>query len=255
LIKKNPSTYTKRESTVYPVADGIPFLGFRVYPTHRLLKRRNALAFQRRLRGWRRSLGAGRLALDDIHARVRGWVAHARHGDTGRPTKIRGRRGLDEGRAATPVLRGGSWNNDQRNARCAVRNRNDPDNFNNNVGFRVVVSIACCRWPVIPVICPMRDGAIDICQRSPFRVASAGGAAAGRIPKRPRVPPLHCAARGFSPHHLYESWGARGHGGVPCRVFALLSKGDILAIMNSTLVSPNLPPVLKAYPGGRPLTP
>ncbi|RMF27529.1 MAG: hypothetical protein D6759_17530 [Chloroflexi bacterium] len=40
------------------------------------------------------------------------------------------------------VVRGGSWNNNQRNARCAYRNRNDPDNFNNNLGLRVVVSIA-----------------------------------------------------------------------------------------------------------------
>jgi hypothetical protein len=36
------------------------------------------------------------------------------------------------------VLRGGSWNNNQNNARCAYRNRNEPDNWNNNVGFRVV---------------------------------------------------------------------------------------------------------------------
>jgi hypothetical protein len=34
-------------------------------------------------------------------------------------------------------VRGGSWNNNRRNARCAYRNRNVPDNFNNNVGFRV----------------------------------------------------------------------------------------------------------------------
>jgi hypothetical protein len=38
------------------------------------------------------------------------------------------------------VLRGGSWINNSRNARCAYRNNNDPDNFNNNVGFRVVVA-------------------------------------------------------------------------------------------------------------------
>ncbi|HKZ85455.1 MAG TPA: SUMF1/EgtB/PvdO family nonheme iron enzyme [Anaerolineae bacterium] len=42
------------------------------------------------------------------------------------------------------MLRGGSWNNNQRNARCAYRNRNDPNNFNDNIGFRVVVSIADC---------------------------------------------------------------------------------------------------------------
>jgi hypothetical protein len=36
------------------------------------------------------------------------------------------------------VVRGGSWNNNRNNARCAYRNRNEPDNFNNNIGFRVV---------------------------------------------------------------------------------------------------------------------
>jgi hypothetical protein len=35
--------------------------------------------------------------------------------------------------------RGGSWNNNHRNVRCANRNRNVPDNFNNNIGFRLVV--------------------------------------------------------------------------------------------------------------------
>ena len=40
------------------------------------------------------------------------------------------------------VVRGGSWNGDQRYARCAYRNRNDPDYYSVNVGFRVVVSLA-----------------------------------------------------------------------------------------------------------------
>jgi hypothetical protein len=38
------------------------------------------------------------------------------------------------------VLRGGSFLNNDRNARCAYRNDNDIDNFNNNIGFRVVVA-------------------------------------------------------------------------------------------------------------------
>lgn len=44
-------------------------------------------------------------------------------------------RGLAE---ATRVVRGGSFNNNARNVRCAVRNRNR--NWNDNNGFRVVVS-------------------------------------------------------------------------------------------------------------------
>ncbi|WP_428846465.1 SUMF1/EgtB/PvdO family nonheme iron enzyme [Porphyromonas levii] len=34
--------------------------------------------------------------------------------------------------------RGGSWNNDADNCRSANRNNNNPDNRNNNLGFRVV---------------------------------------------------------------------------------------------------------------------
>ncbi|MCB0594791.1 MAG: SUMF1/EgtB/PvdO family nonheme iron enzyme [Phaeodactylibacter sp.] len=36
------------------------------------------------------------------------------------------------------VVRGGSWNENARNCRIAFRNRNEPDNRNNNIGFRLV---------------------------------------------------------------------------------------------------------------------
>jgi hypothetical protein len=38
------------------------------------------------------------------------------------------------------VLRGGAFNNNENNVRCANRNRNNPNNRNNNIGFRVVAS-------------------------------------------------------------------------------------------------------------------
>jgi len=38
------------------------------------------------------------------------------------------------------VVRGGSWNNNRNNVRCAYRNRNEPANFNNNLGFRLALS-------------------------------------------------------------------------------------------------------------------
>ncbi|MCX7790134.1 MAG: hypothetical protein N2378_05805 [Chloroflexaceae bacterium] len=38
---------------------------------------------------------------------------------------------------ADNLLRGGSWNNNRDNARCAYRNDNNPDNDNDNNGLRL----------------------------------------------------------------------------------------------------------------------
>ncbi len=43
------------------------------------------------------------------------------------------------GEGQTTQKRGGSWNNNPRNCRSAYRNNNNPDNANNNNGFRVCV--------------------------------------------------------------------------------------------------------------------
>jgi len=75
-------TLHEGRAQVFPVGTGIPFLGFRVYPTHRRLKSRNGLNFRRRLRARVDQLARREINLDDLHASVRGWAAHARHGDT-----------------------------------------------------------------------------------------------------------------------------------------------------------------------------
>lgn len=75
-------TLHEGRAQVAPVTTGIPFLGFRVYPTHRRIKRRKAVAFGRR---WRRLLQAyanGELSREGLEVALQGWIAHARHGDT-----------------------------------------------------------------------------------------------------------------------------------------------------------------------------
>lgn len=71
-----------REAVVSPVTEGIPFLGFRLYPDHRRLRRRNGVAFARRLRQMACDYRRGAIALPKVSARVQGWVAHASHADT-----------------------------------------------------------------------------------------------------------------------------------------------------------------------------
>ena len=73
----------ERESTVYPVRNGIPFLGFRIYPHKRRLKRRNGVAFARRFKSQCVAVAAGEITHEKLAQSVRGWLAHAAHGDTG----------------------------------------------------------------------------------------------------------------------------------------------------------------------------
>lgn len=46
------------------------------------------------------------------------------------------------------VNRGGSWNNDARNCSASNRDNNNPDNRNNNLGFRLATSQHCDFTPV-----------------------------------------------------------------------------------------------------------
>ncbi len=67
---------------VSPVTQGIPFLGFRVYPTHRRLKRRNALHFRARFKEKIAQVARGEMEVARLNDSVRSWINHARYGDT-----------------------------------------------------------------------------------------------------------------------------------------------------------------------------
>ncbi len=65
-----------------PVTEGLPFLGFAVFPDHRRLKARKAVAFGRKFRCLVREVRAGRRPRPELDAVVRSWVNHVRYGDT-----------------------------------------------------------------------------------------------------------------------------------------------------------------------------
>jgi RNA-directed DNA polymerase len=64
------------------VSEGISFLGFRVFPDHRRLNSRRGHYARRHLRILAGEVNAGRLPLAQLSASVRGWAAHAAHGNT-----------------------------------------------------------------------------------------------------------------------------------------------------------------------------
>jgi retron-type reverse transcriptase len=75
-------TIHEDKAHVMPVAVGVPWLGFVVYPNHRKLKQRNVVQFRRRL-GRNISLYCqGTISFAELDASVKGWINHVRYGDT-----------------------------------------------------------------------------------------------------------------------------------------------------------------------------
>ncbi|MBI3915294.1 MAG: RNA-dependent DNA polymerase [Chloroflexi bacterium] len=71
-----------RKSVVYPAHTGIPFLGWRIFRTHRRLKRENVRDFSRRFRRQTAAYQRGEISLADLSVSTQSWIAHAAHGDT-----------------------------------------------------------------------------------------------------------------------------------------------------------------------------
>ncbi len=61
---------------------GVTFLGFRVFPNFRLLRRENVVRARRRLRRLQARYATGELAWEEVTRSVHGWLGHASFGDT-----------------------------------------------------------------------------------------------------------------------------------------------------------------------------
>ena len=72
----------RRKCVVLPVRAGVPFLGWRVFPDHRLLRRSTGVRFQRRLRELIEDYADGKIDLKDVKASLASWCGHLKHGDT-----------------------------------------------------------------------------------------------------------------------------------------------------------------------------
>ncbi len=75
-------TIHEAQAQTLPTRCGIPWLGFVVYPTHRRLKRRNAVNFTRRFRRNLDAYGQGVISFAELDAGVQGWINHVRYADT-----------------------------------------------------------------------------------------------------------------------------------------------------------------------------
>lgn len=88
------------KTQVFPVRDGVGFLGFRFTPAGVRLLPANVLRFRRRLQNLRRDYARGAVDAAGVHARVQGWIAHASWGDTARSDEQERQQRVPPGRRA-----------------------------------------------------------------------------------------------------------------------------------------------------------
>ena len=72
----------ERKSHIYPVTQGIPFLGFRTFPHQRRLRPASVKRTRQRFVRLAADFGAGRIKMDRVKAAINAWQAHAAHGDS-----------------------------------------------------------------------------------------------------------------------------------------------------------------------------
>jgi len=71
-----------KKSHVRQVKEGVRFLGYIIFPTHRLLDKANLKRFRRRLKHIQKLYARDQITLDKVFQRLNSWNAHAAHADS-----------------------------------------------------------------------------------------------------------------------------------------------------------------------------
>ena len=77
---------TNSKTQVFPIQKsggrGLDFLGYRIWPTHRALRKDSIQRMKKKMKHMARLYGLGQLEMPAIEAVIRSWVGHAEHADT-----------------------------------------------------------------------------------------------------------------------------------------------------------------------------
>lgn len=72
----------ERRAQIWPVKQGTDWLGYRVYPTHRRLRKSNIRKFRHRMKEHIEAYRDGNITIDAVTASVKSWVAYAGNADS-----------------------------------------------------------------------------------------------------------------------------------------------------------------------------
>ena len=67
------------KTVVYRTSEGVPFLGYRIFPSRCLLQKQNIARFRRRMRFAQEQFQNGKSDANDIRQQIRSWLGHVSH--------------------------------------------------------------------------------------------------------------------------------------------------------------------------------
>jgi RNA-directed DNA polymerase len=71
-----------RKTAIFPISQGIDFLGYRTWTTHKLLRKRSIKKMRRKLKAMALKYSSGNINTGKIRAPMMSWIAHCKHADT-----------------------------------------------------------------------------------------------------------------------------------------------------------------------------
>jgi hypothetical protein len=75
-------TLKSNKCNIFRTQDGVNFLGFKIFPDHRVLLKRNIHRIKQRLRYFQKKYAQGQITLEEIKQSLASWLGHVKWGDS-----------------------------------------------------------------------------------------------------------------------------------------------------------------------------
>jgi retron-type reverse transcriptase len=82
FVEKQLRLALNTKTSVFPVKQGVDFVGYRTWSTHKLLRKRSVIGMKRKLRNLSVLYREDRVTLKDIKCVLASWLGHAQHADS-----------------------------------------------------------------------------------------------------------------------------------------------------------------------------
>ncbi|MFH1972467.1 MAG: RNA-directed DNA polymerase [archaeon] len=70
------------KSRIFPIHRGTNFLGFKIFPYHRIIKNQNLRRFKGKLKQLEKQYRQGGISYDELYDSLEGWLAYAKNANT-----------------------------------------------------------------------------------------------------------------------------------------------------------------------------